>query len=229
MFLVLDGLDELEKSEEVISLLQSFVQAGCKVCVMSRDTPDIRDSLSGAKHMEVRASREDMVTYAKARFQESDFCNVFEAHKHDGIIEEIVGKANGIFLLAKLFLDQLLDLDTIKQIRTALLLLPTNVMDAFQHSVARIEAQPAGQRELAYRLIGWITHSHRRLKADEIIHALALEEGVDEIDEENRPPLARLLKVCVGLVNHDAEDGTIGMIHDVLAVSQHSRDEVWAM
>lgn len=33
IFLVLDAPDELESPKEVVSLLQSFVKAGCKVCV----------------------------------------------------------------------------------------------------------------------------------------------------------------------------------------------------
>lgn len=36
---------------------------------------------------------------------------------------------------------------------------------------------------------------------------------MDEVDEENCPPLARLLKVCVGLVTESTQDGTIGMVH----------------
>ncbi|KAB2576395.1 putative ankyrin repeat protein [Lasiodiplodia theobromae] len=214
IFLVLDAPDELESPKEVVSLLQSFVKAGCKVCVTSRDIPEIRGPLSTDKQVNIKsASREDLATYIKARFAESDFCDALAAI--DDIVDAVILKADGIFLLAKLFLDQLLELSTLRKIRKTVKSLPESVKEAFQTSLERIDAQPKDRRGLAHRLIRWITHSHRRLKANEIMHAFAVEEDEmgDDIDEENCPPLTMLLKVCVGLVAENPKDGTIGMVH----------------
>ncbi|KAL1641063.1 hypothetical protein SLS58_006335 [Diplodia intermedia] len=214
IFLVLDAPDELEHPKEIVSLLQAFAEAGCKVCVTSRDIPEVRGPLSAAKHIHIRnASPEDLATYIRSRFAESDFCDALAAI--NDIVDAVVQRADGIFLLAKLFLDQLLELSTLKKIRKTVKSLPVTVSEAFQTSLERIEAQPKDKRELAHRLIRWITHSHRRLKAAEVMHAFAVDEDEDEdeIDPENCPPLTMLLKVCAGLVTENSKDGTIGMVH----------------
>ncbi|KAL0257966.1 hypothetical protein SLS55_007134 [Diplodia seriata] len=214
IFLVLDAPDELETPKEIVSLLQAFAEAGCKVCVTSRDIPEVRGPLSAAKHIHIRnASPEDLATYIRSRFAESDFCDALTAI--NDIVDAVVQRADGIFLLAKLFLDQLLELSTLKKIRKTVKSLPVTVSEAFKTSLERIEAQPKDKRELAHRLIRWITHSHRRLKAIEVMHAFAVDEDEDEdeIDSENCPPLTMLLKVCAGLVTENPKDGTIGMVH----------------
>jgi hypothetical protein len=62
-------------------------------------------------------------------------------------------------------------------------------------------------------LIGLITHSERLLKTAEIMHALAVEEESDEINEEDLTPMGVLLEICVGLVIVNVEDDTVSMVH----------------
>ena len=104
--------------------------------------------------------------------------------------------------------------------RKTLKTLPSNLTDAFQSSLERIEAQSPFRRNLAHRLVGWITHSQRLLKTAEIRHALSLEEmsyEIEEIDdeiyEEYLTPVSLLLEVCVGLVIVNVEDDTVRMVH----------------
>lgn len=90
------------------------------------------------------------------------------------------------FLLAKILVDKLLDMTTLAQMRKSLKSMPTTITEAFESSVKRIEAQPRARRDLAFQVITWVTQSQRRLKADELVHALAVEEGSDEFDEDKR-------------------------------------------
>lgn len=95
-FLVFDAPDELENPKEVVLLMRSLVDAGCKVCITSRDIPEIRGQLSNAKEMEIMPSREDLTTYVKARLGESDFCDAFDGDKNNDVVDTIVLKADGM-------------------------------------------------------------------------------------------------------------------------------------
>jgi hypothetical protein len=93
VYLILDAPDELE-NKEVISRLHSFVDAGCRVLVTSRDHPDLREALSTAKQVEVHASSEDLTFYIEHRFRQSDFRD--SSIKAHDLVAAIVKKANGL-------------------------------------------------------------------------------------------------------------------------------------
>ncbi|KPM36024.1 hypothetical protein AK830_g10546 [Neonectria ditissima] len=228
MYLILDAPDELDAPKEIMALLQKFSGAGCKILVTTRDTPDLRNALSTASSMELRAVEKDVLLFLDYRFREEGHDNI--ACRGLDLIQGIVEKANGMsvkpiftdrhmanacyrFLLAKILADKLLDMTTLAQMRKSLKKMPTTITEAFESSVKRIDAQPRARRDLAYRVIAWITQSQRRLKADELVHALAVEEDSDEFDEDNIPDVQLTLRVCVGLVTKEATDGSIGMVH----------------
>jgi ankyrin repeat protein len=120
----------------------------------------------------------------------------------------------------------LLGLTSIKQMRQALKSMPSNLAEAYESSLRRILEQSPSRANLAMRAIGWITNAERRLKVEELQHALAVEEHTSEIDEENWTLVKIILQVCIGLVSVDPVDGTIAMIH-VTAYDyfQHLKDQ----
>lgn len=210
-YLVVDGPDELNDPDGLLSLLQSFVDVGCRVLVTSRDLPNIRRKLGTAESMEVRSTVEDLMTYVEYRFRESEFS--IEASSSNRLVHEIVTKTDHTFLLAKLMLDQLLELTTIRQIREALELQPPGLDQAFQSSLNRINAQSPAKRTLARRLLNWVIYTKRRLRVDEVVCAFAVEEESDKIHSESFLSPDLLVRVCVGLVMLDEKNGTLGMVH----------------
>lgn len=93
-YLVLDAPDELDVSKVVLSRLVTLAKVGCRVFVASRDHPDIRVSLSNARHLEVNSDMNDITLYIRHRFGESDFRDTIgTAHT---IIEALAEKANGL-------------------------------------------------------------------------------------------------------------------------------------
>jgi hypothetical protein len=79
--------------------------------------------------------------------------------------------------------------------------------------VIRIEAQQADQEELAKQVLSWITCAKRPLTTLELRHALAVEEGASELDEENLPEVNDIVSVCAGLVAIDKESDIIRLVH----------------
>ncbi|KAJ7766257.1 ankyrin repeat-containing domain protein [Mycena metata] len=139
----------------------------------------------------------------------SDLCNMDSGND---IVNKIVEKADGIFLLAQLLMSHVLGLTTLKQIRRSLVALPSNLNSAYQSTLERIMVQTTSRRILALRAIAWIINAERRLTTAELLHAFAVEEGEDEIDDENVTTLRILLQVCVGLVVV-SDDTTITLVH----------------
>ncbi|RXW17995.1 hypothetical protein EST38_g7853 [Candolleomyces aberdarensis] len=209
-FLVLDGLDEFDDRKNLCPVLKQLVQAGWHVLATSRALPDIADAFQNYPSIEIATAKSDLETYVAHRLTESDFDTI---SGNKSILAAIVDKADGIFLLARLIMDRLLELTTVKEMRRFLEHMPSTVHDGYLSSLNRILALPPSRSSLALRAIGWITHSERRLQVTEVLHAFAFEEGSAEVDEDNIPSLKLVLQVCVGIVSADTETETLGLIH----------------
>ncbi|KAJ7851754.1 ankyrin repeat-containing domain protein [Mycena leptocephala] len=196
-YIVLDALDELEDRKLLLPLLDDFVTIGCRIFATSRHLPDIADAFAAFEQVELEAERADLKLFIENELRGSDFRDI---NSPSDIVDKIVDQAGGIFLLAQLLMNHVLGLTTLKQIRQSLAMLPSNLTSAYQSSLDRILAQTTSRKTLALRVIAWITHAERRLKAEELLHAFAVEENEDKIDEENVTSLRILLQVCVGLV-----------------------------
>ncbi|KAJ7195911.1 ankyrin repeat-containing domain protein [Mycena pura] len=208
-YIVLDALDELEDRKVLLPLLGELVQVGCHIFATSRYIPDIADALTASEQVELEANRADVKLFVESELQASDFAHVSGT---SSIIDVIVEQAGGIFLLARLLTNHLLALTTIKEIRRSLATLPSNLTSAYQSSLDRILAQPPARAALALRVIAWITHAERRLTTAELLHALAVEDDTDEIDEENFVSARIVLQVCVGLVLVN-DDTSVSLVH----------------
>ncbi|KAF4811647.1 Ankyrin repeat and KH domain-containing protein 1 [Colletotrichum tropicale] len=217
--LVLDAPDEMENSKELKTILVPFTNAS--VLVTSRDTPEIRSTLDQATKMELQADSNDMRAYVASRFEECDLDDVIE--RHPELESEILEKSQGIFLLVRLLADQLVDLSTVKEMRKALQVYPTHLDEAFESSLQRINAQPGPRSKvkLAHRVMGWIVSAERKLRMSELVHGLAIEEGIDVTDEENLMSSKTILKLCGGLV---VLQGTaVSMVHTTVHTWLRSR------
>lgn len=107
------------------------------------------------------------------------------------------------FLLAHLHTDSLLDKRTVKDVKTTLASLTKGAaaLDAaYGEALQRIEGQLDNDRELAKRVLSWITLAKRPLTTAEIYYALAVEPDTTEIDPENVYNTEDLVSVYADLV-----------------------------
>ncbi|KAJ9606743.1 hypothetical protein H2200_008752 [Cladophialophora chaetospira] len=210
-YLVFDAPDKLDSSQFILSQVPVLVQAGCRVLVTSRDHPDVRKALGFGRSLTVYSHMEDMTLYILHRFRESDFRDtVVKGHT---LVDTVSQKSNSLFLVAKLIMDKLLELPTVKQMRKSLAAGPMKLEDAYATSLRRIDAQSQALRNMARRLIAWVVHAERPLRPVEVAHAFATDCEDDEIDEENLVMVQTLLRSCKGLVVVDHDRGTFGMVH----------------
>jgi ankyrin repeat protein len=84
---------------------------------------------------------------------------------------------------------------------------------AYDDAMKRIHGQIKGHEELANQVLSWITCAKRQLTTIELRHALGVEVGGSELDEENLPEIEDMVSVCAGLVTIDEESGIIRLVH----------------
>ena len=100
--------------------------------------------------------------------------------------------------------------------RTALERLPkgSDAYDqAYKEAMDRIRGQIIDSQELAKQVLSWITYAKRPLTTSELRHALAVEVGEPQLDEENLPEIQDVVSVCAGLVTVDEESDIIRLVH----------------
>jgi hypothetical protein len=109
------------------------------------------------------------------------------------------------FLLARLHMDSLVTKATRKAVREALKTLPKELESTYDEAMQRIRSQNDDDKQLAERVLCWISFAFRSLTLNELQHALAVELGESELDEENIPDEELLTSLCAGLVIIDRQ------------------------
>lgn len=77
----------------------------------------------------------------------------------------------------------------------------------------RINDQSSDARELAHQALSWVVCSQRPLSSLELQHALSLEKGDRELDEDNFSTMDDILSVCAGLLVLSPSEGTVTLVH----------------
>jgi ankyrin repeat protein len=239
VFIIIDALDECEvnnghRSRFVSEIVQLQTQCNANLFVTSRVIPEIVEKFEGSIMLEIRASKEDMRKYLNSDMVRLPAFVGRNPELQEEIKNGIVNAADGMyiplytpqekggtltssrFLLAKLNLESLTGKPSPKSIRIALKGLPTGseVYDkAYNETMKRIKAQVLDAQELAERVLYWLTFAKRLLSISELRHALAVEVGESEIDEENLPEIEDIVSRCFGLVTVDKKSNLIRLVH----------------
>jgi len=77
----------------------------------------------------------------------------------------------------------------------------------------RITNQEAEYVSLAMNTLSWISCARSPLSTLQLRHALAIEIGESELDEENLPNIETVISACAGLVTFDEQSNVIRLIH----------------
>lgn len=89
----------------------------------------------------------------------------------------------------------------------------TLLSSAYDQAMERINRQERGLRELAIRVLSWITCAKRQLITMEFQHALATKKGKPRLDTGDLIPIEDIVSVCAGLVTLDKESDIIRLAY----------------
>ena len=191
------------------------------VIPLNPNTNDIRD------YVEMRLDR-DSETEAMSNGLRADIVRVIQEKISDMCVGpfsmspdqynvyllEIVAR----FLLVSLHIDAILGEVTIRQRRRKLeeMTLGDGLNDAYTATLSRLKAQKGYKSVLGLKVLMWVLYSERPLRSQELCHALGVEVGSTDLDQENVPALRTLLSSCVGLVTVEASSSTVRLVHFTL-------------
>ncbi|KAI9766660.1 MAG: hypothetical protein M1839_004783 [Geoglossum umbratile] len=219
VFIVIDALDECpEKNNHRGTLLAQIrrLQPGTSFFVTSRNIFNISDEFRDDYHLEIRASNQDITRYLQERLSAASKLSVYtdkDPKLRDTITSTIVTKAQGMFLLVRLHFDSLATKTNVRQIKSALKSLPAELYETYDDVISRINGQDADHAALARKVLSWIFHAARPLTIKEVQHALAVEPGDTDLEEDGITDPINMLSVCRGIATIQKESQIISLVH----------------
>ncbi|SJL14282.1 uncharacterized protein ARMOST_17738 [Armillaria ostoyae] len=210
VYIVLDALDEftsgnpqeqMNKQEELINITK-LLGDNIHLLVTSRDITTIGLLFKADTRLDIRAAGDDISSYIMSKLSYGCLAHFIKGRDdlRQAILDGVTKKADGMFLLAGLHMDSLAQTTTPKILQVALGKLPDNMASAYNKTLERVNSQGEYDRELAYRVFGWIALTRCPLTVSELQHALAVEPDTKTLDPDNICSEDLLGSVCGGLV-----------------------------
>ncbi|KAF3074427.1 Ankyrin repeat domain-containing protein 50 [Trichoderma lentiforme] len=223
VFIVIDALDEYPVTGihrtrflSEIFRLQRSAGGSVKILATSRPIPEIVEEFETSTQLKVRASDEDIRRYVDGHLPSLPSFIRKSVELQEEVQTAIIKAVDGMFLLAQFHVESLIGKRSIKAIRAALKKLPTGTCaydQVYDDAMERIYGSNKEKRELAKESLIWISCALQPLKTIELQHALAVEIGEYQLDEENLPDIMDIVSVCAGLVTVDEENDVIRLVH----------------
>jgi ankyrin repeat protein len=127
------------------------------------------------------------------------------------------------FLLARFLVDRFASLHTLKHVKALVNELaegsntPKTTVDVYREmyegTLNRIEDQAQSDRELAKKVLMWLSNAARLLTTQELCTALSIDPEDTEFDEDNLLDTELIVSVCAGLVIVEGESGIVRLVH----------------
>nr|XP_036582598.1 ankyrin repeat protein [Colletotrichum truncatum]KAF6791303.1 ankyrin repeat protein [Colletotrichum truncatum] len=221
VYILVDALDECRRDEGYLDTLLTTIlglaeAANVNCFATSRHIPEIESYFDGAISIEIQATDDDVMKFLDGHMSKLPLAVKKSMELQGEIKNRIIQAVQGMFLLAQLHLDSLQGKRSAKAIRDSLHKLANGSAAydvAYNEAMERIEGQLTDQESLAKDALSWIVCASRPLKTLELQHALAVEQGTTELDEDNIPELEDIVSVCAGLVTIDQESQIIRLVH----------------
>jgi hypothetical protein len=120
--------------------------------------------------------------------------------------------------MAVLLVEQISHERTISRLLKTLHMLPVKLEEAYSVSIKRTADQGESDRNLATRILHWVSYAQRPLGVEECLHALAVEhaagtEPLTELDDRNLLESQSLVDVCAGLIRVEDTENTVRFVH----------------
>jgi hypothetical protein len=122
------------------------------------------------------------------------------------------------FLMAALQIKRICEQRNLGQVKDALRTMPNDLAEMYNSTLERIGKQSERDRELAIKVMAWISRSKRPLTIDELRHALSIEythekDRPRKLDSDRFFRAEDFVEVCIGLVILEEESSMIRFVH----------------
>ncbi|OJI98047.1 hypothetical protein ASPVEDRAFT_37480 [Aspergillus versicolor CBS 583.65] len=228
-FIVVDALDECDSPKTRKDLVTTLLrlQSTCKVNVLLTSRPD--DAISRVLGNCPLIIKELVASDDLAMYVMDELLRVCPSEAGSRILDkakrDIMDAANGIFLIAQLYLSALhaTDISSPRELTAALADLKAGphtshaqsrlLEDIYRKTMARLKLQ---RNDLGLRALMWVACSKRPLSVAELEQALAV-QGFKDTDHKPRQvpmvPMKTILSACLGLVTVNPSADSIVFAH----------------
>ncbi|XEV01751.1 hypothetical protein FSHL1_007038 [Fusarium sambucinum] len=224
-FIIIDALDEHEEWDKFLpDIIELQELTTANIFLTSRPKPTLSEKIQGCLIYDIQADEQDVGMYIDQRMKEmmvlsdeNKELDEKDKKEHRDMAREKLSKAvNGIFLLARIYLDNLMEETNPKGIRMFLQNLPTGLKayaDAYDKTIHRIRNQGQKHRDLARTALTWLTFARGPLTKMAFRHALSVEDGMSELKDEDLQTTNVILHVCMDLVTINERSDTVSLLH----------------
>ncbi|KAF2492844.1 ankyrin [Lophium mytilinum] len=221
--IVIDGLDECVKSQkaEIVSWIRSVVASAetddsrnLRCCFLSQDDNDTGRLLKGLPTFKITAEHNNHDISRFCRRRANEIGQNFGVLPQDvqNLAECVAGKADGMFLYAKLVMDNLDSQVSKAALKQEMKKIPPTLNQVYHRIRHRIiEESSPSEQQVAKTLLSWLLCAKRPLKWHEIQGAMSLDLDGNSFDCERR--LVRDIKHFCGSLVEVRRGGAICFVH----------------
>ncbi|KAF8453547.1 hypothetical protein BDZ91DRAFT_49099, partial [Kalaharituber pfeilii] len=220
-FILIDAFDELQDKTrtDFLQVIDDIMHLKTNLRIFFTARPHVQEEVNRHLHIAMKtltivAHEEDIRAYLVHKIQ-SENQDAMNDQLRREILKILPKKAAGMFLIAALHIDMILNEQTIAMRRAALSNLLPDLYAAYNETIERMRESPR-RYELGMKVLMWIYLAERALEVRELQHALSIEDGAKKLDPDNFPSKSTLLHCCCGLVTVDNETSTVRLVHYTL-------------
>ncbi|KAK5988959.1 Ankyrin repeat domain-containing protein 50 [Cladobotryum mycophilum] len=233
VFIVIDGLDELQVSDHgrykflsVFSQLQNRTRFNLLLTLRPKPLiiKEIARMFKSSASIQVRATKGEMEKYLRQRLSHGGTTDANDhlLQKEFKAITHNVTKRG--FLFAKLYLNLMSHLPSehLKDLPAG-----PDIYEKVYEAMMAIIDKDAGSGDSAKRILGWITFAKRPLTISELQHALEVKIGERILRQRGAYTVNYIVSVCKGFVMVDERTGTIQLAHSTAREYLQSHQQTW--
>ncbi|KAF5671192.1 C2H2 C2HC zinc finger [Fusarium heterosporum] len=213
--IVIDGFDECSDGRILLDHVTSLGSVA-RVTIFSRKTELLIPEKLGAESIEISRTDvdADIDFMIRSSLASCALASVLDQQKLDDVREKILRRSGGVFIWAKLSIDELCQLQTMREIDRSIEAYPEGVSAMYLEAIKRFSKLPARQRNRVLDLLGWVTVACRSLTLKEIEDALVITPSTDQISENDRILSIRsVLDQCRPLIDVDPRSAEVRYCH----------------
>ena len=192
---------------------ESHIQGGwdvCKACYENGNPhcPTVRHNplvrLESAMRVPFVPRKDDIRQYVQARLERHELYPRLvrggDRPKQE-MIDSIIGE-DSRFLIAKLHMNQLDSLHTVREMKLAFSQPPVNLEQTYERALQQLQALPLSRQQLAREALKWVAFGTRAFTAEELEQAVLLSIEGEDADLDDAVPMSRIVEdYCYGILS----------------------------
>ncbi|RDW57768.1 hypothetical protein BP5796_12569 [Coleophoma crateriformis] len=227
----LDALDECSEIRDLLDYMKTLAKTAgdqssvIKICCSGRPDSHIMSHLQHYPGLALhRHNTKDISQYVQDSLQKFNIRDNFEnneaqRHEENGLLDEIMKHAHGVFLWAKLVLNELHELyeegGNFREMQKVVQAIPKDLEELYIHMVERIKPDHLYEGQILLKIV---LHAKRSLSLSELqtLYMLGLEVQSPLKELELQPDstyMRRIQSRCGGLLEQIPDTGDIQFIH----------------